>query len=150
MSEEDKKSIHSVKDREIELEQHEIFNEEWTDTEVSLKAQFPNATAEQLAKAKATMKELAYTDQYVEKEMDYILFKEKSKFDAVLFSPKQKTFESGKTPTVEFNESDELEDFPENGTPAEVLAWEKKRDRIVDNAPKQKTKITSRGEERYE
>lgn len=150
LSPEDKEAIETVKNQKIALEQQEIFNEEWNDVETTLKTQFPNAKPEQLAKAKATMKELAYDDKYVDKEMEYILFKEKEVFDTALFSPKQKTFESGKAPQVVFAEDGELEDFNPEWSISQVEAWEKKRDSLIDAAPKSKVRITSRGVERWE
>ena len=55
LSEEDKKVLASVKEKEIALEQQEIFNEEWTDLEKGLRTQFPNATQEQLDKAEGRL-----------------------------------------------------------------------------------------------
>ena len=148
LSEEDKKVLASVKEKEIALEQQEIFNEEWTDLEKGLRTQFPNATQEQLDKAKATMKDLAYKDEYVEKEMDYILYKEKSAFDELLFSPKQKTFESGRASVAQEPEGD-LEEFNPNWTPAKVEAWEKQKNALMDSEP-EKVRIVSQGVERWE
>ena len=149
LSEEDRKAIQSVKEREIQLEQQEIFNEEWGDIELNLKTQFPNASVEQIAKARGKMKELAYKAENLDKEMDYILYKEKKSFDELLFSPKQKTFESGKAPLIDDKEG-ELEDFNPDWTPARVEQWEKKRDALMEESPKSKVRIVSNGIERWE
>lgn len=78
-------------------EQVELFENEWGDIEPSLKEQFPNASKEQIAKAKEFMDEISHTDEYASADLDYIAFKNKAEFEKILFSPKQKTFESSST-----------------------------------------------------
>lgn len=133
-------------DREEELNQEKIFNSEWEDTLKSLKTQFPNATDEQLKVARDQMEELAFNEDNHLKEMDYILFKNKKIFDDILFSPKQKTFETGRV-----HDDSDSSDIPaptaENladMTPAQFEAYEKRLDSQHSETPREKLRITTR------
>lgn len=138
LSAEDKLTLQNIKEQKEVQEQEKIFNEEWQT--LPLKEQFPNASKEQLDKAKETMDELAHSEKYHDMDMDYILFKEKDKFSEILFSPKQKTFESGKlVPTSE--ENDEFPEFNPNMTPAQFEAFEKKRNKASENMGKEKVLV---------
>ena len=138
LSAEDKQALEEFKstkaDREAK-EQEAIFNEEWSTLPV--KTQFPNASEEQLTAAKEKMDELAHSEKYHNVEMDYILFKEKETFDKILFSPKQKTFESGRVATPA-NQDEEFPEFRPNMTPAEFDAFEKARERATDSLGRDK------------
>ena len=104
----DKVSKYESRTQDDEVaEQEEIFNGEWDEVMPSLKEQYPNATKEQLEKAYDQMDELAHSEKYQNYDLDYILFKEKSAFEKVLFSPKKKGFESGSTPEHNAEEGDE-------------------------------------------
>jgi hypothetical protein len=75
-------------------EENNQFNNEWDKVLSKIKGQFPNASDEQLSKAKTEMKEtLSKSDV---KDMEYLyLHKAADKFKTILFSPKRKTAESG-------------------------------------------------------
>ena len=103
--------VNEDSEEKIVEEQLEIFNTEWTEVESSLKEKYPNATKDQLAQAKEKMQELAYTDKYVDSEMDYILFKEQQEFEKTLFSPKQKGFESASTHEGDIDDGTEENDM---------------------------------------
>ena len=126
-----------------EREQEQIFNEEFSAVLPSIKTQYPNATDEQIAQAKAQLDELAHSEKYHEMDMDYILFKEREALGKILFSPRMKTFEAGRPSMVEA-ETDEFPDFDPNMTPAQFEAFEKRRERAVDNSGKEKIRITTR------
>jgi hypothetical protein len=146
MNAEDKQALEEFKNSKAEREakqQEEIFNEEWNGLPV--KTQFPNASEEQIAKAKETMDELAHSEKYHEMDMDYILFKEKETFDKILFSPKMHTFESGRLPPSN-DESNEWPEIKPNMTPAEIEKLEKQRERIMANEGSEKMLIRSTDE----
>ena len=156
MSPADKEMLETLKARDEEREQQDIFNSEWSSLTKTLKAQFPNATDEQIQVAKEQMEELAFTENYHEKELDYVLFKEKAIFDKILFSPKQKTFETGRV--HETHETEILSATAENiadMNPAQFDAWEKKREAQLSTGEREKVRVTSRDDrgrivERYE
>ena len=141
LSAEDKQALEEFKNFKTEREekqQEEIFNEEWNT--LPIKDQFPNASKEQLDKAKEIMDELSHSEKYHKMDMDYILFKEREKFNEALFSPRMKTFESGRL-TSKDEESDELPDFNPDWTPAQVEKYEKQLSRISENLGKEKIMI---------
>ena len=138
LSPEDKQALEEFKASKSEREEREQeveFNNEWAT--LPIKQQFPNASEEQLQAAKEKMDELAHSEKYHEYEMDYILFREKETFDKLLFSPKQRTFESGRLAPS----SDDSEDFPEfnpNMTPAQFEKFEKQRAKATENLGRDK------------
>ena len=146
LSDEDKQALEEFKASKSEREakqQEEVFNEEWKS--LPLKEQFPNASEEQIAKAKETMDELSHSEKYHNVDMDYILFKEKESFDKILFSPKMHTFESGRLapPNDENNEWPELKP---NMSPSEIEKLEKQRERIMANEGREKVMIRTTDE----
>lgn len=138
LSAEDKQALEEFKSTKAERdskEQEIVFNEEWT--ALPVKTEFPNASEEQLAKAKETMDELSHSEKYHDKDMDYILFKERETFQKILFSPKAKTFESGRVSQTN-EESDEFPEFRPGMTPAEFESFEKSRERATDKLGREK------------
>ena len=138
LSVEDKQALEEFKstkaDREAK-EQETVFNEEWSTLPV--KTQFPNASEEQVTAAKEKMDELAHSEKYHNVDMDYILFKERETFDKILFSPKQKTFESGRL-APQSTQDEEFPEFRPNMTPAEFAAFEKARERATEGLGRDK------------
>jgi hypothetical protein len=129
--------------KDAEREQDEIFTTEWNEVLPSIKTQYPNATDEQLQAAKDALDELSHSEKYHEMDMDYILFKEKESLGKILFSPKQSTFESPRNAPLD-DTSDEWPEITANMTPNQILAAEKKRERIAEGLGKDKVKITTR------
>jgi hypothetical protein len=129
--------------KDAEREQDEIFNTEWNEVLPSIKTQYPNATDEQLQSAKDALDELSHSEKYHEMDMDYILFKEKESLGKILFSPKQSTFESPRTAPLD-DTSDEWPEITANMTPNQILAAEKKRERIAEGLGREKVKVTTR------
>lgn len=148
------KAERTTRDQEsAEREQKEIFDTEWKETEKSLRTRFPNATPEQLDKARADMDEIAHSEKYHETDMDYILFKESEHFGKVLFSPRQATFESPRPLSI--GQEEEFPEFNSNMSPAQFAAFEKARERAMDTMGTEKVRITTRDDrgnviERYE
>lgn len=70
------------------------FNSEWDKFEPALKAEFPHASAEELANIKKEVDLLAHSPRYNTYEVDYIYFKEKGNLSK-LISPKRPSYEGG-------------------------------------------------------
>ncbi len=141
LSEDDKNVIQNYREKQAEIESNQRFDSEWS--ELPIKDQFPNASAEQIEKAQEKMDEFVQSEKYVDAEMDYILFKEKAAFDQILFSPKQKTFEAGR-PSTEVNADEDFPEFNPNMTPAQFEQFEKKRAKALENSPRSKVQIRTR------
>lgn len=135
------KEARQTKDQE--REQDEIFTTEWNEVLPSLKAKYPNASEEQLQAAKDAVDELSHSEKYHELDMDYILFKENESIGKILFSPKQATFESPRNAPIDDN-SDEFPEITANMTPNQVLAAEKKQERMAESLGKEKLRVTTR------
>lgn len=144
-SPEDKALLEQVKvmqaERE-ETEQQRIFETEFNTVLPTLKSEFPNASDEQMTKAKEMLDELSHTEKYHDKDMDYVVFKEKSEISKILFSPKKATFESARP--VTFDENDEFPEFSPNMSPAQFERFEKGRERALDSMEPNKLRVTSR------
>lgn len=81
-----------------EIEAIQLFNQEFLNDAVpQLKNMFPNATPEQLEKAKVELEALATTSKYLDKTLDYISFKERDSL-AEIFAGDRKGPESGRPP----------------------------------------------------
>jgi len=115
--------------KEEALKQDEqVFNSEWGKTEAAIKSEYPNATPEQIASARKEMDRLAHSKDYHMFPMDYILYREKTKFEKVLFSPNKRSFETGRPSRSP--ERKEFEGMPSDlsdMTPAQVEQFEKER-----------------------
>lgn len=138
-----KKTLADFESAKFDMEQKDIFETEWKNALPELKRQYPNATDEQLEKAKTQLDELSHSEKYHEMDMDYILFKETESLGKTLFSPKKATFESARPVTFDEN-SDEFPDFDPHMSPAQFERFEKKREAMLDTLPREKMKITSR------
>lgn len=161
LSPEDKKAIEEYRSEKtlreqerVDREQNEIFETEWNQVLPSLKEQYPNASPEQISAAKAQIDELAHSEKYADTDIDYVLFKEKESIGKTLFSPKKSTFESARPVAID-TESDEWPEITANMTPNQIVAAERKREKMMDSMPKDKLRITTRDDggraiERYE
>lgn len=153
MSTEDRKIISEFRDTKVKTEhenfikqQEDIFKSEWEAVMPEFKKAFPNAKPEQIEKARAEMDKLSHTKKYQNTDLDYIVFKEKSVFDKILFSPKSRTFED-RQGAHEDNETDtELPTFRPDMSPAEFARFEKRRQNMIDSSPKEKIMVTQENE----
>ncbi len=154
---ESKPLLEKMKQAEFEREQEHIFNTEFEQVLPELQRQFPNASKEQIALVKKELDELAHSEKYHETELDYIAYKERDRLSKILFSPKMKTFESTDpsitTEAEEFTPKshDQIVDM----TPAQFAAYEKRMEKMMNDSPKEKLRITTRNDrghivERYE
>lgn len=144
------KAIDAAAEITRKAQETEYFNSEWNQVEPFFKSQFPNATPEQIAQAKALMDQISHTPQYGTTPehgayaLDYILFKEKSQFEAILNPkkdedtppadpPGKKTIEGGKPPG--------------SGGPTKLTAADFKEDKdfaqLDSLQPEEKDKIVS-------
>ncbi len=105
------------------------FDKEWSEFLPDLRKEFPNATADQLAEAREAMDIIAHStkNKLYRMPLDYVFYKTKDEFKDILFSPKQRTFERGRTSmtTHEGKEKGKVE-IPElgNQTPDSMEALE--------------------------
>lgn len=108
------------KSKQLEAEQAH-YAQEWTNVEPSVKQLFPTALPEQLAEAKKLLDQISHTPKYADKDLDYIIFKEKAQFEPLFTAspvkpnegPKGKTLDGVKiqrTGPVELS----AKDFPKN------------------------------------
>lgn len=82
-------------DAKVLEEQAESFKSEFQEDALPLiKEKYPNASQEMIDKAKGELEELAFSEKYADSTLDHIFLKESKAFEKVLFSPKQKGFES--------------------------------------------------------
>ena len=126
-----KAEIEARKESDLMKEQEGIFNEEWRN--VGLEKVYPNASDEQKALAKAEMDKLAHSEKYHKLDLAEILQIKKADFDKLLFSPKQKTFESSRASITDEGDNGEIGKFDPSWTPAQVEQWEKKRQQHLDD-----------------
>lgn len=67
-----------------EIKAEKLFNDEFETVALpDLKSLFPDATVEQIKRAKAEIQKLACTKQYLDKTLDYVIFKSKSELEKV-------------------------------------------------------------------
>lgn len=150
--------IKQKKDQDFRRDQEAIFNGEWGALQKTLKEQYPNASDEQISKAKAEMDKLSHEEKYHKLDLGEILAAKKQSFDKVLFSPKKATFESGRPHAHEDDSDEDLSATPEKiskMTPAQFDAFEKRREAAFEDGGREKMRITTtddrgRTVERYE
>lgn len=142
LSDEDKSLLEDYKAEKEQREQDEIFRDEWETVLPSLKEKYPNATDDQLKQAREKLDEFAHSEKYHLTDIDYVLHKESEALGKILFSPKKTTFESARPAPVD--DSEEFPEFSPNMTPAQFAAFEKKREKMMENIGTEKTKITTR------
>lgn len=122
------------------------FGNEWESIMPDLKKAYPNATQELLADARAEMRKLAMSKDYggesldgkenvgkTPMPLDYILYKERAKFDTLL---KVKVGRSGENGSRDFSNDDDGEDevdlSPDTMTPAKLKKYELKKQKSFE------------------
>jgi len=70
-----------------------MFNKEFEAITPTLKEMFPTASDEEMKAIKSALDEVSHTEEYHDKELDYVAFKEKEKLSA-LVSPRKRGMES--------------------------------------------------------
>lgn len=91
------KLLDKMQEREKEEKELSHFNKEWDGLVPALKKRFPGASDSMLAEAKKEMDKLSHDKKYHRYDLDYVLFKEGKKFEALLkAAPGNRSGESGK------------------------------------------------------
>ena len=103
------------------------FEKEWLGVLPDLQKQYPNAKAGELAEAKKILDEISHSKEHHAHDLDYILFKEKNKFETILKVAKNS--KSGETSSKQIaDDSDITLDLnPEEMTPEKAKAYELRR-----------------------
>lgn len=101
------------------------FEKEFQSTLPTIKTMFPDATADEVNLIREKLDELAHTDQFYDKELDYVIYKNQDSIKS-LISPKKRGIESkGRVdttaPTFEFNPNADITKMSDK----EVAEWEK-------------------------
>lgn len=123
------------------------FSSEWETFEEDLQKDFPNATPAQLKEAQKLMNTLSHTKgiggkAYKDDDgrelldpfpLDYILFKNKDKFDEILGGRKSKGLENNRSQGLKHSKDDdgEFKQLPKNASAAEIIAYEKRSSRAI-------------------
>lgn len=149
LTSDDKKLLEEYKQDKVRFaeeasvrEQQEIDKAEWETILPSLKKDFPNASDEQLTKAREQLIELSHNETYHETDIDYVYFKEREALGKTLFSPRVASFESARP--MSFESDTDFPDFSPNMTPEQFNAFEKRREALLEGNERVKVRITTR------
>ena len=105
------------------------FDADWRGFAGDLVRRYPDATYSQLEEAKEAMDILSHhEDRYLDKELDYIAFREKPVFDEIFSRPVKKGFESRSQNADSRREQPRAKLDTESMTPAQVLEYERRID----------------------
>lgn len=77
-----------------DLQQTQSFNKEWKGVQSSVFEENPNMSAKQLEDYKDALDQLSHAPQFADKELSYVIYKNKDIFDEILKSPVRKSFEA--------------------------------------------------------
>lgn len=91
----DPETLKAAQESQRAQEEVKYFNSEWENIEPGLMKEYGNVEPKQLEKAKAKMYEISHTKEFHDKDLDYVLFKNRETFKEMLYSPKKKSLESG-------------------------------------------------------
>lgn len=121
--------ISTMSEKLARYEDEQRFATDWKGFTGEILKSYPNATYAQLEQAKEAMDILSHhEDKYLDKEFDYIAFREKSVFDEIFQSPVKKGFESRSQNADNFHEAPKGKLDIENMTPEQVMEYEKRID----------------------
>ncbi len=135
ISEDDRKILEEAQ----EIKAEKLFLQEFDDVAMpQIKDLFPNASPSKMAEAKEELQKLACTNQYLDKSLDYIVFKEKETFSKI-FAPDRVGPEGGRSSSSKNRQTLSASDFEggrTNFSELNKLSVEE-RDKIVkDFSPK--------------
>lgn len=80
------KHVEALKTKTDDDADAQAFNNEWGEVVPEIQKEFPNASKGAIRRAQQLMDQMAHTPRYADKDLDYILFKEKKQFTEVLNS----------------------------------------------------------------
>jgi len=127
LSEDDRRTLDDAKRISNTQSDEQSFNQEFDQAAPTLKEFFPELSEIDKEVIKSKLSELAHTDQYHDKEIDYIIYKSKDALSK-LISPKKRGLESKSpqekngvkpTTTVDLNTSPDFSKMTES----ETIAW---------------------------
>lgn len=78
------KTLDNLQEREKIQAEEAHFDKEWSAVMPEIKKQFPNASESELSEARKLMNTLAHSKEFHKYDIDYILYKNKSKFETIL------------------------------------------------------------------
>ena len=120
--------ISTMQAKLAEFEDEKRFDSDWRGFASDFVKQYPNATYAQLEAAKEAMDILSHhEDKYLDKEFDYIAFREKPIFDEIFQQPVKKGFES-RSQNADYTERPQGKLDIENMSPQQVLEYEQRID----------------------
>lgn len=121
--------ISGMKQQLAEFEDEKRFDSDWRGFAGDFVKQYPNVTYAQLEAAKEAMDILSHhEDKYLDKEMDYIAFREKPIFDEIFQAPVRKGFESRSQNADAVHRDAPTKLDIDSMSPEQVQEWEKRRD----------------------
>jgi hypothetical protein len=133
--EEKLKELEGLRGIAKEQEMQVKFAKEWNDFLPTFQKRYPNAATELLKQAQELMDELAHSAKHHRHELDYILFKNRKKFDAVMkTAPKSK----GGERTHRMGEEEYRPEEGEELTPIEDLTPELMKKREAEDIERAK------------
>lgn len=104
-----------------------FFEKEFSAYVPDLEKQYPNAKSSELVEAKKLLNELSHSKEFHNYSLDYVVFKNKSKFDALLKVAKHsKSGESASKQIVD-DEEKEINLDPEDMTPEKMKAYQNRQ-----------------------
>ncbi len=135
--------LDQIQEEKNEIVEKANFENEWSAFVPTLQKQYPNAKASELAAAKELLDEIAHSEEggvVVKKAtateqgkikpypLDFIIYKNKSKFDTILKVAKGiKSGEDGSKQIEEFNDEDDIDLDPETMDPEKMKRYQKKK-----------------------
>ena len=125
--------LSTMQEKIAAFEDEKRFDSDWNGFAGDLVKSYPNATYSQLNQAKEAMDILSHhEDKYLDKEMDYIAFREKAIFDEIFQSPVKKGFESRSQNADNSHPNEQPTKLDiDSMSPQQVLEWEARRDQEV-------------------
>jgi len=121
--------LSTMQSKLAEYEDEKRFDSDWRGFATDFVKNYPNATYAQLEQAKEAMDILSHhEDKYLDKEFDYIAFREKPIFDEIFQALVKKGFESRSFNADAAHESAPTKLDIENMSPQQVMEYEQRLD----------------------
>jgi hypothetical protein len=136
LSEDDRKAIEQAKTiiaGQSKLAEQQAFEDEFRNIAPSLKSEFPNASDEEMQSIKKELDKISHTEKYHDKDLDYVVFKNKEVLSK-LVSPQKRGIEGKgkKDVQIESTDFDPNADYSKM-TPAQREKWEAEYSKLGKN-----------------
>lgn len=99
------------------------FNKSWNGYVPTLEKEYPDISSDEAEKVKSFVDKIWHTEKYADKEIDYVVFKNRDAIDA-LISPRKKGFETGRTQGISQNKGRKMT-LPDNPTDKDLRDMDK-------------------------